>query len=133
MELNICVAMIQILIIEDDRDILQNTAELLELEGYSTLTAANGKIGLEKTKLYSPDLILCDLRMPEMDGFSLLKHLKQDSDTKKIPFIFFSAKSELIEIKMGLDAGANDYVTKPFELEELLLSIENCLDSREQA
>ena len=124
--------MIQILIIEDDRSIRENTAELLELEGYSTFTASNGKTGLEKIKLYSPDLILCDLRMPEMDGFTLLKHLGQHSDLKKIPFVFFSAKSEIVDIKMGMDAGADGYLTKPFELADLLSSVEKSLNRKKQ-
>ena len=91
--------MIKILIIEDDNAIRENTSELLELEGYSTLTASNGKIGLEKIKRHLPDLILCDLRMPEMDGFTVLKNLGQCTDMKRIPLIFFSAKSEKIDIK----------------------------------
>tara|TARA_R110002050_G_scaffold286468_3_gene437035 strand:+ start:117197 stop:117574 length:378 start_codon:yes stop_codon:yes gene_type:complete len=119
--------MIRILIIEDDKSIRENTAELLELEGYAAVTASNGNTGLEKIKLHQPDLIICDLRMPEMDGFTLLKHLGEDSRLKRIPFIFFSAKSEKIEVRMGIDAGADDYLTKPFELEDLLASIEKCL------
>lgn len=119
--------MIRILIIEDDKSIRENTAELLELEGYTTTTASNGKIGLEKINLCKPDLILCDLRMPEMDGFKLLKHLGENSNFKRIPFIFFSAKSEKMDIRMGIDAGADDYITKPFELEDLLAAIKKCL------
>jgi CheY-like chemotaxis protein len=80
--------MIRILIIEDNSTIRENTAELLELEGYSTLTASNGKTGLAKIKINIPDLILCDLRMPEMDGFTVLKNLGEHPDLKRIPFIF---------------------------------------------
>jgi len=119
--------MIRILIIEDDKSIRENTAELLELEGYIALTATNGYTGLEKIKLQLPDLIICDLRMPEMDGFTLLRQLGEDSRYKRIPFIFFSAKSEKLEIQNGLDAGADDYLIKPFEFEDLLKSIEKCL------
>lgn len=119
--------MISILIIEDDNAIRENTAEFLELEGYTTFTAPNGKKGLEKILLHKPDLILCDLRMPEMDGFTVLKNLGEQPDFKKIPFIFFSAKSEKVEIKKGIDAGADGYLVKPFEFEELLSSIEKCL------
>lgn len=122
--------MIRILIIEDNSTIRENTAELLELEGYSTLTASNGRTGLEKIKLHIPDLILCDLRMPEMDGFTVLKHLGEQPGLKRIPFIFFSAKSEKKEVNQGIDAGADDYLTKPFELEELLASIEKCLKGK---
>ena len=120
-------AMIRILIIEDNSTIRENTAELLELEGYSTLTASNGKTGLAKIKINIPDLILCDLRMPEMDGFTVLKNLGEHPDLKRIPFIFFSAKSEKMEINQGMKAGADDYLTKPFELEDLLATIEKCL------
>ena len=116
--------MIRILIIEDDQGIRGNTAELLQLEGYLVATASNGRTGLEKIKCETPDLILCDILMPEMDGFSVLRHVGQDPDLKRIPFIFFSAKSEKIDIKAGIDAGADDYLTKPFELEDLLTTIE---------
>lgn len=116
--------MIRILIIEDDQGIRGNTAELLQLEGYLVATASNGRTGLEKIKCETPDLILCDILMPEMDGFSVLGHVGQDPDLKRIPFIFFSAKSEKIDIKAGIDAGADDYLTKPFELEDLLTTIE---------
>ncbi len=119
--------MIRILVIEDDLTLRGNTAELLELEGYEVTTATNGRTGLQRIKQNPPDLILCDLRMPEMDGFTLLGHIGQFSELKRIPFIFFSAKSEKIDIKAGLDAGADDYLTKPFELKDLLASIEKCL------
>jgi len=124
--------MIKILIIEDDNAIRENTSEFLELEGYTTLTASNGKIGLEKIKLHLPDVILCDLRMPEMDGFTVLKHLGQFPNLKKIPFIFFSAKSEKMEIKIGMDAGADAYLVKPFEFEELLVCIEKCMNNKKE-
>ncbi|MGO4917973.1 response regulator [Maribacter spongiicola] len=120
--------MISILIIEDDNDIRENTSELLELEGYVTLTASNGKIGLEKIISNVPDLILCDLRMPEMDGFTVLSHLGHYPHLKRIPFVFFSAKSEKLEIKTGIDAGADGYLVKPFELEDLLTIIEKCIN-----
>jgi CheY-like chemotaxis protein len=116
-----------ILIIENDPTILSNTAELLELEGYHTFTATNGLEGLEMIHRSVPDLILCDLLMPEMDGFTLLKHLGEHPDLKRIPFIFFSAKSDKTAVHLGLRAGADDYLTKPFELETLLESIEKCL------
>ena len=122
--------MIRILIIDDDKVIRENTAELLELEGYSTLTASNGNTGLEKIMKHMPDLILCDLRMPEMGGFTLLGHLGQHLELKRIPFIFFSAKAEKADVKAGIDAGAVGYLIKPFELKDLLASIEKCLNSK---
>mgnify|MGYP001039595946 CR=1 FL=1 len=119
--------MIRILIIDDHETILENTVELLDLEGYETITASNGKDGLEKVIRLVPDVVLCDLRMPKMDGFTVLKKMGEHPDLKRIPFIFFSTKSEKIDIKLGLDSGADDYLTKPFELVDLLNSIENCL------
>ena len=121
--------MVHILIVEDDASIRSNTAELLELEGFSVATATNGLTGLEKIRIRIPDLILCDLLMPEMDGFALLGHLGQNPELKRIPFIFFSAKSEKSDIKTGIDAGADHYLVKPFELEELLAAIEKSLQS----
>ena len=122
--------MVKILIIEDNNAIRELTAELLELEGYSTFTASNGKIGLGQIRLHLPDLILCDIRMPEMDGLTLLQHLGQHPDLKRIPFIFFSSKSEKVDVNRGLDAGADAYLIKPFDMEELLASIGKCLSNK---
>lgn len=119
--------MVHILIIEDDLTLRGNTAELLELEGYKVTTATNGKTGLQRIKCNPPDLILCDLLMPEMDGLALLGHIGQFSELKQIPFIFFSAKTEKLDVKAGLDAGADDYLVKPFELDDLLATIAKCL------
>ena len=122
--------MIRILIIDDHATILENTAELLDLEGYETITASNGKEGLEKVIRMIPDVVLCDILMPKMDGFMVLKRMGEHPDLKRIPFIFFSSKSEKIDIELGLDSGADDYLTKPFELVDLLNSIEKCLLKR---
>jgi CheY-like chemotaxis protein len=119
--------MARILIIEDDADIRTNTAELLELEGFVVCTASNGKKGLEEIEKLAPDLILCDLRMPEMDGFEVLAHLGKCPDHKRIPFIFFSAKSEKVDVRTGINAGADAYLIKPFELPDLLAAIQRCL------
>jgi len=119
--------MIRILIIDDHETILENTAELLDLEGYETITASNGKEGLEKVIRMLPDVVLCDILMPKMDGFMVLKKMGEHPNLKRIPFIFFSSKSEKFDIKLGLDSGADDYLTKPFELVDLLNSIEKCL------
>ena len=119
--------MVQTLIIEDDTDIRANTAELLELEGYGLTSATNGRTGLEQIAMLMPDLILCDLGMPEMDGFLVLAHLAKNLEWKRIPFIFFSAKSKKMEVQQGLDVGADDYLVKPFELPDLLGAIQRCL------
>ena len=110
-----------ILIIEDDIVLRETTAEILELENYKVITASNGKRGAEQAKIMIPDLILCDIMMPEMDGYDLLKTLSKDEQTKRIPFIFMSAKTEIKDVRKGMDLGADDYLTKPIS-EKLLLS-----------
>jgi len=122
--------MTKILIIEDNRTILENTAEYLALVGYKTITATNGKNGLEKIYQFVPDLILCDLLMPEMDGLEVLRTLESHPDYRTIPFLFFSAKTEKKDIKKGLDAGALDYIVKPFDFDELVQKIEVYLKKR---
>lgn len=117
----------RILLIEDDVALRENTAELLELSGYTLETAANGRIGIQKAKSNPPDIIICDIMMPEMDGYSVLQEMIKEERTKHIPFIFLSAKTEHKEIRKGMDLGADDYITKPFEEEELLSAIESRL------
>lgn len=119
-----------ILIIEDNHTILENTSEILELEGYSILTAVNGKEGLKKIVEMVPDLIVCDIWMPEMDGFELLKNLGLHATLKNIPLIFFSARSEKKDIRKGMKLGAYDFIVKPSDLTDLLTSIKRCLRSR---
>lgn len=117
----------QLLLIEDDRALRENTEELLELSGYSVLTAANGKMGIQSAKKNLPDIIICDIMMPLIDGYGVLEELSSDEKTKHIPFIFLSAKTEHKEIRKGMDLGADDYLTKPFEEEELISAIESRL------
>ncbi len=116
-----------VLIIEDDTSLRENMTELLELENYKVFSAPNGKIGVEQAKLNTPDIIVCDIMMPEMDGYGVLEAVSMDSNTMHIPFIFLSAKTEHKEIRKGMDLGADDYLTKPFEEEELLSAIESRL------
>lgn len=115
----------KILLIEDDVTVRENTAELLELSDYEVVAAANGKQGLEKAKVELPDIIVCDIMMPELDGYDVLTNLSKDSKTSSIPFIFLSAKTEHKDIRRGMDLGADDYLTKPFEETELLSAIES--------
>lgn len=117
----------KILIIEDDHFLRENMIELLELSKYEVLSAANGKIGIEKAKKYKPDIIVCDIMMPEIDGYSVLEVLEKNKSTRFIPFIFLSAKTERKDIRKGMDLGADDYITKPFSENELLNSIESRL------
>lgn len=117
----------KILFIEDDTVVRENTAELLELSDYNVITGANGKIGVALAKKELPDIIICDIMMPELDGYGVLQALAEDETTQHIPFIFLSAKTEHKDIRKGMDLGADDYLTKPFEEEELLSAIESRL------
>ena len=117
----------KILIIEDDHFLRENMAELLELSKYEVYKAPNGTIGIEKAKKYLPDIIVCDIMMPEIDGYSVIEVLAKNTSTKFIPFIFLSAKTERKDIRKGMDLGADDYITKPFSENELINSIESRL------
>lgn len=114
-----------ILIIEDDIALRENTAELLELSNFKVITAPNGKLGINKAIKYAPDIIICDIMMPEVDGYGVLETLSKNEITSQIPFVFLSAKTEHKEIRKGMDLGADDYLTKPFDEEELLSAIES--------
>ncbi|WP_100612615.1 response regulator [Confluentibacter lentus] len=116
-----------ILLIEDDVILRENTSELLELSDYNVITAPNGRIGLEMAKNNLPDIIVCDIMMPELDGYGVLEALAENEKTKHIPFIFLSAKTERKDVRKGMDLGADDYITKPFEEEELISAIESRL------
>ncbi len=105
----------------------ENTAELLELSNYEVITASNGKKGIEQAKQNLPDIIICDIMMPEIDGYGVLEALSKDPATANIPFIFLSAKTEHKDIRRGMDLGADDYLTKPFEEEDLLSALESRL------
>lgn len=117
----------KILLIEDDAALRENTAEILELVNYNVITASNGTEGVKLAKEIIPDIIICDILMPEKDGYNVLKELSLNEDTRQIPFIFLSAKTEHKEIRLGMDLGADDYITKPFEEEELLSAIKSRL------
>jgi CRP-like cAMP-binding protein len=113
-----------ILVIDDNNDLRENTAEILDLAGYKTLTAENGKRGVEVATREKPDVIVCDIMMPELDGYGVLHLLRKNPDTQNIPFIFLTAKTERSDFRKGMEMGADDYVTKPFEDIELLNAIE---------
>lgn len=114
----------KILIIEDDKIMRENTAEILELAHFEVTTAPNGKIGSQLAKEIRPDIIVCDIMMPELDGYGVLHILSKDPKTASIPFIFLTAKAEKSEMRKGMELGADDYLTKPFEDTELLNAIE---------
>lgn len=117
-----------VLIIEDDLDIRDSCAEILELSGYKTLKAVNGKIGLDLAVNHTPDIILCDISMPELDGFGVLHLLRKNDATSEIPFIFLTARSERIDFRKAMEMGADDYLTKPFDDMELIGAIESRID-----
>lgn len=119
--------MYKILLIEDNPDIRENTAEILELAKYNVITAENGKVGVEKALQEKPDLIICDIMMPVLDGYGVLHLINKNEDLKNIPFIFLTAKAERNDFRKGMEMGADDYVTKPFTDIELLNSIESRL------
>ena len=117
----------KILLIEDDITVRENTGELLELSNYEVVTASNGKLGVGKARTHAPDIIICDIMMPELDGYGVLEELSKNPETANIPFIFLSAKTEQKDIRKGMNLGADDYLTKPFEEEDLLSAIESRL------
>lgn len=113
-----------VLVIDDNQGIRENTAEIMELAGYKTFTAENGKKGVELAVREKPDVIICDIMMPELDGYGVLHLLRKNADTSHIPFIFLTAKTERSDLRKGMEMGADDYVTKPFEEIELLNAVE---------
>ena len=116
----------KILLIEDNQEMRENTAEILELANYKVSTAANGKAGVEAALKEIPDLIVCDIMMPDLDGYGVLYLLGKNASTAGIPFIFLTAKAEKSDLRKGMSMGADDYITKPFEEMELL----NAVDTR---
>jgi len=113
-----------ILIIDDHPEIRENIAEILQLAGYATSLAENGKKGLEIAMKEKPSLIICDIMMPELDGYGVLHLLRKNPETEYIPFIFLTAKTERIDFRKGMEMGADDFITKPFDDIELLNAIE---------
>lgn len=119
--------MTKILVIEDEETVRENILELLDAEGFEAIAAENGRIGLELAKRYLPDLILCDVRMPELDGYGVLTALRSEVTTTEIPFLFLTAKAAKTDLSYGLELGATAYITKPFTLSELLDAIAQAL------
>lgn len=114
----------KILIIEDNPEVRENTSEILSLANYSVISAENGKAGVDLAQREKPDLIICDIMMPELDGYGVLHILSKNEQTSGIPFIFLTAKAEKNDIRKGMDLGADDYLTKPFDDTDLLNAIE---------
>lgn len=116
-------SMTRILIIEDDAEVRTSLADALQLHRYQTLMAASGRKGIETAKRELPDLILCDVTMPDLDGHAVLTTLRNDAKTARIPFVFLTAKGERSDVRAGMDQGADDYLVKPVRLGELLSAI----------
>ena len=110
----------QVLVIEDNQDVRENLCEILELAGYETRSAENGKKGLVAIYDRLPDIILCDVMMPELDGYGVLKILRSNPKYKNIPFLFLTARTEQADFRKGMMLGADDYITKPFDESDLL-------------
>ena len=119
--------MTKILLVEDNDEIRENTAEILEMANYQITTASNGKEGYEVALKEEPDLIICDIMMPVLDGYGLLHLINKNNILKSIPFIFLTAKTERGDFRKGMEMGADDYITKPFTDIELLNAIESRL------
>ena len=127
-----CNYMKKILVIEDHPDVRENIAEILTLSGYVASTAENGKVGAAKAQAELPDLILCDIMMPELDGYGVLHILSRQAKTADIPFIFLTAKADKEDFLRGMSLGADDYIVKPFDDVALLQTIENRLKKSER-
>jgi len=115
----------KILLIEDNIEVRENTAEILELAGYEMLTAEDGKEGVRVAKSQLPDLVICDIMMPGLDGYGVLHILSRNAAISLIPFVFLTAKADKPDIRKVMNLGADDYITKPFEETELLDAIES--------
>lgn len=122
----------KILIIEDEPEMRRNIATILRLENYQPVAAENGRKGLELALQENPDLILCDVMMPELDGYDVLKGLRENASTEATPFIFLTAKGEKPDIRAGMNLGADDYLTKPVAKADLLTAIASRLKRKEQ-
>jgi len=113
----------KILVIEDDNILLNNVGEILREENYEVKLEQNGKLGIKTAKSWNPDLIICDISMPVMDGYKVLSEILKSNQTKNIPFIFLTAKVGKDDIRKGMQLGADDYIFKPFTIDDLLTSV----------
>jgi diguanylate cyclase (GGDEF)-like protein len=120
-----------ILIIEDEPQIRKNIQQILNLEGFSTMTAEDGLKGLDMAEKHQPDMIICDVMMPNLDGYGLIKALRQKPLTADIPFIFLTAKAENGDLRQGMELGADDYLIKPFKADELIRAISTRFEKRQ--
>src|SRR5260221_10895703 len=120
--------MTKILVIEDQPQMRKNLVTILEMENFQVTAAENGRRGGELAKAETPDLVLCDVMMPELDGYGVLQLLRQHKPTATVPFIFLTAKGEKADMRAGMNLGADDYLTKPVAKADLLAAIAARLD-----
>jgi DNA-binding NarL/FixJ family response regulator len=113
----------QILVIEDDEQTRENLELILQMEGFAVRSAPNGRLGLNLARRERPDLIVCDVGLPELDGHGLLRELRDDVKTADVPFIFLTARGERHEQRAGMNLGADDYLCKPIDAEDLLAAV----------
>lgn len=121
----------KILLIEDNLGVRETTADLLKLANYMVITAENGKVGVEKAREFEPDIIICDIMMPELDGYGVLYLLSKETKTASIPLIFLTAKTDKSDMRKGMNMGADDYLTKPFEEIDLLDAVKSRLNKND--
>ena len=122
----------RILVIEDEPEMRRNITTLLRFKDYQPIAAENGRVGIEIARREQPDLILCDVMMPELDGYGVLRSLQADAKLALIPFIFLTAKGEKDDLRSGMNLGADDYLTKPVGIDDLVLAIEARLNRTAQ-
>jgi len=120
----------KILVIEDTQIIRENLSLILSFEGMQVIAAADGQEGIDKAKEHLPDLILCDIMMPKKNGFEVFDEIKTDNSFKNTPFLFLTAKATFDDIEEGMKVGAEDYITKPFNIDLLIKTIKNRLDKK---
>jgi DNA-binding NarL/FixJ family response regulator len=124
--------MTTLLLIEDNTILRKNIAEMLTLEGYHVIVAADGTTGLEIARSECPDLLLCDIMMPGMDGYEVLAQLRDDPATASFPFVFLTAKGDLADLRIGMGLGADDYLPKPVTRLDLLTAVRTRLQRHAQ-
>lgn len=122
----------KILVIEDEPEMRRNLVTILRLEGFQPLAAADGRAGVEQARKETPDLVLCDVMMPGLDGYGVLKELHNDPATMNIPFVFLTARGERTDVRTGMNLGADDYLTKPVDKADLLRAVRARLARAEQ-
>lgn len=122
----------KILVIEDEPEMRRNLATILKFEGFHSVTAENGRVGLDAARKEKPDLILCDVMMPEVDGYGVIAALRAQPETSAVPFIFLTARGEKPDIRAGMNLGADDYLTKPVAKADLLSAIRSRLERAAQ-